>query len=317
MPIALSNWPIIKDSFTVTDRTDFTSKVNAYLVQANWVSSTVSGGYKILATSPQGLQAFLYVRDLGHSTGIFGDPQVTFNWQTVDGTITGIDQEIALRPGVTFIILAGKSYMRLATIGVGLDSGGSSLICEIPFIPDVDLCNGIVPATGTNQCFVAMGDHNNGGSPRRYLILGGSPFGPEPQISCEALWGTDYCAEGNAIGSLRMGLLTYAPFIFNGFNAPSPDIWGLTEDFWRMESYLIWGKDNATLPLLRAQSWDSMHFAKPFPMDKELQVDKLNWYIFTDNYFYGVYACLFTTTGQNGENTNPGVTSDYAAFLYD
>jgi len=307
---------IIKDTFTAVSANDFVSKVNDYLVQANWISNTVANGYKLLATSPQGLQIYLYVRNLGHTTGTFGDPQVTFNFETLDGMTTGIDQEIAMHPGAVFVIIAGKSYFRIATIGVSSDIGGSFLIGEIPFIPDENLCDGYKPSNPTDKCFISMGDHNGGGSPRTYLILGSSLFGPTNQISCEALWGTDYCAEGDSIGSLRMPLLTCAPFIFQGFNVPSPDVWA-TGDFWRMEPFLVWGTTNSTLPLIRAQSWDSMHFAKAFPMDKEIQMDKLKWYVFTDNYFYGVYACLFTSTGSNGVNTNPGVGSDFAAFLYD
>lgn len=315
MPIALSNWPIVREKIIPTSVSDFIERLNVLLISVKWVSESVANGYKYLITSPQGLRCYCYIRNLGHTTGLFGDPQVTFNFERFDGSVTGMDQEIFVNVH-EYIILAGKSQIAIAITGINANVGGSSLIGGIPFIPDEDLCNGVRPAYGTDNCFIGMGDHNGQGSPRQYLTLGGSPFGPTIQESYEGLWGDDYCAGGNSIGSLRVGLLAYAPFIFQGFNFPSPDIWA-SGDFWRMEPFLIWGRINSELPLIRAQLWDSMIFSKPFPMDKEVQMDDLLWYVYTDNYFYGVLAFITSPTGDEGVPTRGTAAGNYAAFLYD
>lgn len=319
MPIALSNWPITKQTFTSATVASFIATMNTHLTSVGWLGAVVPQGFKYHITSPQGLQIYCYLRDLGHGTGIFGtDKQATFTFETLDGTITGLDHDIVIRNSSPndFILIAGKSQMALAKVGVHNDLGGSSIVCGIPFIPDEDLCDGWKPSNPTDQCFIAMSDMDAGGSPRAYLILGAGSISPENQFSCEALWGTSYCAEGNYIGSIRLTCLTCAPYIFQGFNYPCPDIWA-TKDFWRMEPFLAWGLTEDKIPVLRAQLWDSMIFAKSFVMDHEVAMDQLNWYVFTDNYFYGVLAFNYTSTGTDGTNTTYGIGGDLGAFIYD
>lgn len=319
MSIALTNYKIVKATFHASTRTEFIEKVNGYLVQVGWIPQVVAGGYKYSVTSPQGLQAYAFWRDKGH-TAIAGDPQVTFNWTTVLEDITGMDQEIVIRPipDRDFVIIAGKCYFRIATLGVNTDQGGSSLIAEIPFTNKKIECETLITTKPAVQCWISMGDHSNGGSPRQALILGSSFFGPNTQASCEALWDTDLCEGGNPYGSLRIPMLTTATFIFQAFNFPSPDIWGLSNNFWRVEPNLVWGKLNSDLPLLRAQCWDCMLFARPFAGDTIVNVDDLDWYIYTDNYFYGVMACLFSNTGEGGQSHNPANgQKNLGVFTYD
>lgn len=317
MPIALTNWKIINERFTASDVDNFISQLDAYLISVHWVSTAVANGYKYLVTSPQGLQCYVYVRNLGHVAFLFGPFTCTFNMQSLDGTITGQDQEIAVTniTDRTFVIIAGKCQFALAVVGRNSGIEGTSLICGIPFIPDEDLCHGVKPSNPTNQCFYSMGDFNATGSPRKYLILGSSPFGDEPQTNYEAVWDNLLIPGGSSLTALRMPVLTYASYAFNAFDFPSEDVWA-THDFWRMEPMLAWAAFGGD-PILTSQLWDSMVFAKKFPMDYTIQMDGVNWYVYTDNYLYGVLAFLFTPTGEGG-NPFPGSGSDdkLAAFLY-
>lgn len=321
LPIALSNWDITKDTFTVTSVDNFVTKMNVYLTSVHWVGTAVTGGFRYLITSPQGRQVYCFIRNLGHRTGgVFTSPQCTINFKTIDGTITGMDHEIIIRgtPDNVFVIIAGKSQLALARIGVHEDNLGSSIVCGIPFISGEASCGGIRPSVPSDQCFFAMGDHQNGGSPRKYLLLGSGLFGPESQNSCEALWGTDLCGAGNSIGSIRIPVFTYASSIFHGFNFPSNMNWA-SHDFFRLEPLLVWGNVNAAEPVIRAQLWDSMIFTRPFSMDYTVQMDGLTWYVFTNNYLFGVLAFISGSTGSNG-NPDPdilgGSSDKFAAFVW-
>lgn len=321
MPLALSNWKITKSIFTVTGVDDLATKIKDYLVTVNWIAFSMVGGWRMFCRSPQNLEAYLLIRNLGHTTGIFGYQQLTFNWQSIDGTITGMDLEIAWDtvPGETFLLIAGKSQFALAKMGVNTDAKGSSLVVSIPFIPTEIACGAVRPVKDLiTQCWIAMGDHNGAGSPRKYLILGDSPFGATDQESYEGLWEVTLTPGGHHEGSLRMPMLTYAPYIFNAFNFPSDDVWA-THDFFRIEPFLAWGDTNTGIPVIRGQLWDCMNFAKPFVMDYTIQMDGLNWHVYTDNYLYGVLAFIDVPgTGEGGHPfDNIGEGSNFASFIYD
>jgi len=326
MPLGLSKWKTFRHNFTATSVDDLALKIKDYLLEVKWIHiSDVTGGYKLFTRSPQNLEAYFYIRNLGHTAGVFPNAYqtLTMNWESIDGTITGMDLEIAYNtiPDEEYVLITGKSQFALAKVGVSADVHGSSLIVSIPFIPTEISCGGKRPVQGLiTQCWISMGDFESAGSPRKYLILGSGTFAPEDQVSYEALWETDLCVGGSHIGSLRMPTLTYAPYIFNGFNFPSDNIWA-THDFFRIEPFLAWGTSNSDDPMIRGQLWDCMIFAKPFAMDYTIQMDGYNWYVYTDNYLYGVLAFIDIDGGTGDEGVlYPGTTTEgnkLAAFIYD
>lgn len=278
MPVALTNSPIVYQTFTASSRSVMIEAVNAALKEVGWTSVAVTGGYRLQGVSPQGMQVYLYVRDKGHS---FYSPQVTYNFQTVDGSITGIDHEISIDASRTYQILCGVCYSFISNVGSDRPGDGSSFCGGIPFIPGASPCGSVVPASDPpSQSFWAMSDKFGGASPRWSLILAGD------QNMCEALWGTDYCAPGNRVGSVRIPALCPANNIGGGFNLPSPVRWH-NGDYVTIEPFLVWGLTNTDLAIIRAQIYDAMVFSWIQPADKFTTRFGFRWMNYTHNWNNG------------------------------
>jgi hypothetical protein len=132
--------------------------------------------------------------------------------------------------------------------------------------------------------------------------MGTDPLTTDPRTNCEALFNSAYCAPLNPIGSLRIAALVPAPYIFDGFNLPSPVLW-FNGDQMRYEPALVWGDTNATLPNLKAQIWDALIFSKKDAMDHQQVYAGENYISFTNNYQYGSLNLLLPPTFDlNGGN---------------
>jgi hypothetical protein len=300
MPIALSGGPIVTASFVPASPADLADRLAVILGDTGAAITTVSGGYKLRLTSGQALQADLYIRDLGHRLGPSYGLTTTLQLVTTDGLISGLEQELVVDLR-TRQVVAGSSQLASSLVGVKIENQGGTYIGGIPFFPLVSVCTLEVPALATTQGFWSMCDYNLGTTPRDTLIMGNSPSTPDGRVNCEALWNSDYCAAGNAIGSVRIPCLTPAPQIFQGFNLPSPVLWWNGDEL-RYEPFLVWGTTNGTLPAIRAQIWDALIFSKQDVMDHIQIVDGDRFVSFTDGYLYGTLNLLMGPVDHSGGN---------------
>jgi hypothetical protein len=300
MPMAASGGPIVSTSFVPGSVSDLCDRLAAIMTTTGAGVTTVSGGYKLRITSPQGLLADLYIRDLGHRLGPSYGLTATLQFVTTDAAISGVEQELVV-DGRTRQVVAGPSQLASSFVGVKIENQGGTYIGGIPFFPLVSVCSGEVPALATTRGWWSMCDFNLGTTPRDTLIMGHNPSSPDGRVNCEALWNSDYCAPGNAIGSVRIPCLTPAPFIFQGFNLPSPVVWWNGDEL-RYEPALVWGTTNATLPNIRAQIYDGMIFSKQDSMDHVQMVGGDRFVSFTDNYLYGSLNLLMSPADYSGGN---------------
>lgn len=305
MPLISSGGVQIIHSFTISNGVDLMNEVSTVLQACGWIATVVTDGFRFQGQSPQGMEIFLYIRDLGHKQGVFFPPEITFTFQTTDMAITGIDHELVINTSYTYQIIACRCQLFICVLGVLSDPSGSSICGGIPWIPfAVGTCSDqVIVEELPTQSFWAMGDsgNNTGTSPRQALIEGSSIFGPEPMPGCEALWGTDYCAPGNDVGSLRIPLLTTAPYIFQAFNFPS-HVRYHNDDYLTYEPILVWGTSNSTIPIVRGQIFNSMITSIPFDMDTSRLVDGIPMVNYTHQYLYGalhLIAIPFDSLGGN------------------
>lgn len=303
MPLISSGGTQLFHKFTASVQGDIITEVSTVLQACGWVATVVTDGIRLQGQSPQGLQIFLYIRDLGHKFGTFFPPQITFNFQTIDGTITGIDHELVFDATYTYQIVACICQIFISVKGVLKDVSGSVICGGIPWIPfTVGPCsNEIIVTDLPDQSFWAMGDSGDAFSPRVHLITGLSPFGPFDMKGSEALWGTDYCAESNPIGSPRILALTVAPLIFSAFNFPS-HIRYFNGDIITYEPILVWGTHNDDLPCVRGQVFNSLITSVPFDMDTTRMVEGIPMINFTHQYLYGALHLITTPFQSSGGN---------------
>lgn len=291
MPLQSAGGIQLLQTFHASNGPDLVSAISDALQACGWVATPVTDGFRLLGQSPQGMEILLYVRDLGHKFGAFFPFEVTLQFQTTDFLISGEEHELMIEPSWTYQIIASCCQFFICAVGVVRDVSGSSVCGGIPYIAGAaGPCGGaggqIVVDGLPSQSFWAMGDYNGGGSPRQFLIQGESPFGPDPMVGCEGLWGTDYCAGGNAIGSVRIPALTVAPIIFSALNHPSPIIYH-DDSYLTYEPFLVWGTDNTTLPVVRGQIYDALITSKQFDMDTTRVVEGIPMVNFTHQYLYG------------------------------
>lgn len=303
MAIALTQTRIVYRQFLASTRLSLINEINSALQVAGWTSTAVTGGYRLLGVSPQGLGIYLYVRDLGHT--YFDNPnflpQVTFNFTSLDGLSVGMDHEIVTGLG-TYQVITGCCYLWLSVRGTTFHPAGSHLGGGIPYLPGIAPCEGSIPAAAAPaQVFWCMSDGSNDVGPRNSLILNGT------MAHSEALWGTSYCAPGNLIGSVRIPTLTAASAIFGGFDYPSPMLWR-NGNFFNIEPMLVWGLANDIEPKIRGQIYDAMIFTKKTAMDVERVADvtggNFKFINFTHDYTYGGLNLILPTGRSSSGRAN-------------
>jgi len=290
MPIALSEGRVIHRLFVAATPAGMVEIINTTLQACDWISTAVTGGYRLQGVSPQGLNIYLYVRDLGHTFQagpLEFIPQCTFNFETIDGAFIGMDHEMIPTLG-TCQIVAGCCYLWVSILGMAFHAGGSHFCGQIPFAPDAAACGEAIPALSTNQCFWASGDSVGDVGPRGALLTNGT------MSQSEALWNTDYCAGGSAVGSPRFSCLTWASHVFGGFDLPSLILWRNGDDF-ELEPTLCWGTSNAAIPQLRTQAYDCMIFTDPVAMDTRQTRNGRDYLAFTNLYRFGCLHLIIPT----------------------
>lgn len=298
MPVAFSGFTPIHFAYSPTSRADIISMYSALLPSAGWNPTSVSGGVRFRATSPQGFQIDLFVVDLGHHLGPSFGPTTTLYFQTTDTSITGFQHEL-VADGRPRNLIVGPSQIFDSLVGVAVENQGGTFCGGIPFFPNPAVCHHEIPAMATTRGFWAMSDFNTGVTCRTSLILGTNFSAPDSRNNCEALWNSAYCAPGNPIGSVRIPTLTPGPQIFQSFNVNSPTLW-YNDDFLRIEPMLVWGINNATLPRIQAEMYDAVIFSKQMSMDVTTHADGYDWLSFTDNYLYGSLNLLLPLPAGGG-----------------
>ncbi len=262
------------------------------LARCGWIISTTADGYKCYCQSPQGLEANLFMEDLGHRLSLSYHTTITFRFESIDGFYVGQDQEIEIDPGFPqYQIVCGMCQLFISGVGIsGPSPGGSSFCGGIPFRPDAaGTCGGqLVSDESVYQLFWSMGDFSGLGSdPRKYLIQANS------QENCEALWNLVFSPAGIPISSVRMPAIVPAPYIFQGFNYPSETRWywsGVDQDlrdFFVYEPLLCWGYSSGYKAEIRAQIWDAGIFSTNTPADTTRDFFGYHWLNWTHNYLYG------------------------------
>jgi hypothetical protein len=299
MPVALTGAPIVQRHFTANTASLLIENVVQALVFVGWISSTVTNGYKLQCVSPQGLNVFLYIRSLGHRFSLSFEPTITLNFETLDGTVTGVDQEIEISGANTYQLVAGCCYLALGNLVSSVNTGGGNFIGGIPFVPDAAPCGEQIPALSVNQAFWSMGDYGGiGYTPRQGLITNG-------QLShSEALWNDIYSPPGDPDSSVRFPTLTPAPSIAYGFNFPSCVEFYNPDLFYRIEPLLVWGLEAGHPLKIRAQAWDAMLFCKrSMPMDVITESDDHDWLCWSDAYLFAGLHLLVPAKSLHDGNT--------------
>lgn len=297
MPMAFSGGNVALAYFNGPDTATIGDKTLAYLKWCGWeIESTTPDGYRLQCVSPQGMNVFLYIEDLGHSAGLSFNPTLTFRFTSITGDVVGQDQEIEIGASDGYELWCNQCSIFLAKRGVAFDSGGGSICGGIPFVPGGTTCNEKYQAETVSQAFWSMGDFLTGVTPRRDLIT------RNDQKNSEACLNGNY-SPGNVIASsVRIPAITVSSQIFNGLNFPSRTIW-YTYDELFYEPFLVWGMTSGVQPRLRGQIYDVVVHSKARPLEERFTADNFPFINWTDNWQYGGVGLLLATLDPNAGNT--------------
>lgn len=309
MPRASSGGPIIYDSFVANTRSDFVTAVRALLLSAGWSSlGTVSGGYKLLGTSPQStgaeiLTTQVIIADTGHS-GLFGGTQGTMQIvsDVTPHTVTSGEHYARCFGGAVYRLWANPCQFFIWRPGVFHDQEGSVIAGGVPWVASASPCHDIIPTEPCTEAWWIVSDV--GGSPRAHpritLAADGRSHGAFPPNYADACWNGSFHDRNTATAGWQiLPIHSLANFNF-------ASTFGLTLSHTRWwdgtglqyEPIVTWGKAGDVAGSLRSQLWDSMIYSLPQTMDT-IFVDPLNdMYVnFTDDYYWGALQLFLGNAG--------------------
>jgi hypothetical protein len=254
MPIAFSRSRIIVTTAPGTSIALLRSGLNTALTDAGWVGSSVTGGFKYVITTRQGLQAACWIRDLG--TAPLGVSCLSVHFGSVDGSVMGKEHLLpcnSLRE--TYQIIANECQMFVAledtyATGPALETGFGGLpyyaVCGgVPYVPfDVELSECGAEPDVTEAWWAS-------GSPHGFRSEYQHPDGE--YSSC---WNGEAQAGGGALESrLRLAPLAHPEYDF-AYDARDPQLtqWADGSPVFT-DPLLLWGSPVA---LVRGQIWDAM-----------------------------------------------------------
>jgi hypothetical protein len=301
MPIAFSRSRIIVTTAPGTSIALLRSGLNRALRDAGWDGSSVTGGYKYVITTRQGLQAACWIRDLGAAS--LGVPMLSVHFGSVDGSVMGKEHYLpvnALRE--TYQIIANECQMFVAledtySTGPAEETGFGGLpyyavAGGVPYIPKevvLSECGAAEPevselwwSSGTPHGFRSEYQHPDGEYSSGY--------------------DSDVQAGGGALESrLRLAPLAHPEYDFTIFNLPQKTQWADGTPVYT-DPLLLWG---APIARVRGQIWDAMLGSKPAALDHEItteETDPDTGEAYTGEFIWRNYLY------------SPGVESHYSAL---
>lgn len=296
MPLALSGSRIILSDYPASTAAELGDRTISRLQWAGWVvESTTTHGYRLQCESPQGMDVFMYVEDLGHRLNLAFQPTLTFRFETLDGLVTGQDQEVEVNNASGYELWANRCSLFLSQKGIDVNSGGGNFCGGIPFIPGAVACNSKLQTDGAMQAFWAMGDYNTGTSPRHALITYNT------QNNCEAGWNDKYSPGGSFTSSLRIPAVTIASAVTNGLNFPTRVIWYSYDELF-YEPFLCWGLESGDDTRLRGQIYDAVCYSKARVLETTFTAETIPFLNWTNNWFYGGIGLLLASEDLNAGN---------------
>lgn len=288
MGLVLSGGPYIYQTFDGSSKASIIAGIKAALVAANWTATAIAGGWKLTATSSQGLTVDCSVWDAGYGTQV----PVQFS----SSSNTGYEHRIEKVTGRTYQIVCSPPQMWVSCPGLRGSPIGSVVCGGIPFVPNI--------TGGASAC----GDIGTGGDAVTELwwSMGdcyGSPFfwasTPRSNLNVHTTAGDlevhypqELCFNGTLYdgGSLSNGshvrIATFAHSYLSTGTGDHIQKWD--------------GSPLIVDPLLCVEStfygaiWDARTVTLAKPADDTTRVfgsselpAEFNWINFTDSYFWG------------------------------
>jgi hypothetical protein len=302
MAIAFSRSRIIERSIPGTSISLLRAGLNTALTDAGWVGSSVTGGYKYVITTRQGLQAACWIRDLG--IDVLGTPALSVHFGKVDGSLMGLQHLLVCSSyRESYDIIANECQMFVGLHG----HTGSGPASESIFggLANLAVCGGVpyVPlAVVLSDCGAAepevselwWSSGSRHGFRSEYL---------HPDGEYSSGYDGDVQAGGGAAESrLRLAPLSHAQYDFS-YDASPPQLtqWADGTAVYT-DPLLLWG---APVARVRGQIWDAMLGSLPAALDAEITTEE------TDPDTGVDYAGLFTWRNYL---YSPGLESHYSAL---
>jgi hypothetical protein len=172
IPIALSGGAITETPFSAATRSSIIEGLAGALYAVGWTKTPITGGYRCVGTSPQGLSVGVDIWDNGRT---YGTPYPIGNQASIQfrgsGEIVGTEFRLAARDGYTYRVIAGQCQFFVGLEGFRRDYsgtgdlhwlmlGGSSVMGGVPWVPATE-CGGNTVADAASEAWWAMGESNS------------------------------------------------------------------------------------------------------------------------------------------------------------
>jgi hypothetical protein len=230
------------------------------LQSAGWVRSSVTGGFKYLLTSRQGLTAACFIRDLGATD--LGLPCLTIQFATADESAMGKTHLLGASSYRTYDVIANGVHMFAAVSGLtNLPPEGETTfgvtrlaVCGgIPYVPFDNACAGLDPEDFSSVWW------SSGSS-------SGDTFRTSWYHDASNEWSAYYNGElydsgAAAEARLRLGAVAHPT---DNFFIPGQKTQWLDGTPLYFDPLLAWGDPTARV---RAQIYDAMLASRDVPID--------------------------------------------------
>jgi hypothetical protein len=314
VPMSLSKSAIKYLPFSGATRASIISGLAGVLVEAGWTATSISGGYSLTGTSPQGLTVGFQIWDNGQT--LLGRPLVSGQFF---GNVSGAERYLCAGDGYQYRVWANCCQFFVSRPAVCADPYGSALMGGAPWIPE---------GTAVEEAWWSMADGYKdnvftAGSLRTSLMTYANPApggsGAGPGNHTEAAWNGVYCGPGQSghLGYVQVPCYTTCEdmdYYWHTEIQPSPAMFYGDIPLVH-EPLLVWGNSYGTAGIVRACVWDSLVISRPMHREAreweemfllQKPYSSYQWVNYTDAYPLGSLWLLF--------DSKPGNAAQYFAY---
>ncbi|MEN6537785.1 MAG: hypothetical protein ABFD89_29305 [Bryobacteraceae bacterium] len=270
MSIAYSKQPIVRATASGATRAALIDSLAGILTSAGWTAETIATGKRMMCTSPQGLQAKLWLQDLGEAMVSIYGPAVSLRMSCADLSHSTATHK--LMAGRDYDVIAGRcqAFVAMPDVSSQVASDGywgHHFACGVPWLPETPTgdCTGRLSTdVGAAWWLSSSGLHSfRNGYQHEYSNWAG-------------YWSTDGLAVRGAV-SLSAHLQARVKSLMNDpYSTPPQVVYGNGDPMY-LDPLIAWGTPGESgPPKIRGQIWDAVWPSLPLDLGETFQLDEVD-----------------------------------------
>jgi len=272
MGIAFTKEPIVRATATGSTRAALILSIAEILQDAGWSAEELSNGWRMMATSPQGFQAKIWLQDLGETMLSIYGPAISIRMSCADNDHASATQKLVAGVDRSYDVLAGVCQVFISLPEVSSEAApdgfwGHHFAGGIPWLPE----DAEGPCLNRLSTDVSSAWWLSGSGPRSFRNAH-----THGNWNWAGYWSTDGLHTTGSGGHLQARVIALENHPYSAYPALPAVVYGDGEPLY-LDPLIAWGQPgHGEPPKIRGQIWDAVWSTKPLNLGETFLLEEVD-----------------------------------------